>query len=148
MKKNTAGSVSPQETFVRAFDPDRNEYVMLPERDTVEIRVITGLKGTPNGWLMTPAAVRQLGFGRSPFRDYPDPEDPTVAHLVEMIPPGTDIGGVATTHWQATVLRADGIRQSIVITDLADARDPLFNALPEDERLDLAAPFLGRRAAA
>lgn len=148
MKKHTAGSIGPQEKLVRAFDPDLNEYVMLPERETVEVRVITGLKGTANGWLMTPSAVRQLGFGRSPFRDYPAVEDPTVAHLVEMIPPGTDVGGVATTYWQATVLRVDGIRQSIVITDLADARDELFNALPEDERLDLAAPFLGRRAAA
>lgn len=148
MKKHTAGSTGPQEKRVRAFDPDMNEYVMLSERETVEVRVITGLKGTENGWLMTPSAVRQLGFGRSPFRDYPEVEDPTVAHLVEMIPPGTDIGGVATTYWQATVLRADGIRQSIVITDLSDARDPLFNALPDEERLDLSAPFLARRASA
>lgn len=148
MKQHMAGAATAQERLVRAFDPDLNEYVMLPERETVEIRVITGLKGTANGWLMTPAAVRQFGFGRSPFRNYPEPEDPRVVHLVEMTPPGTVIGEAATVYWQATILRADGVRQSIVITDLADAHDELFALLTEEERLDIAAPFLGRRAAA
>lgn len=148
MKKHTSGEAGTQRALVRAFDPDLNEFVMIPESETVEIMVITGLKGTPDGWLMTPAAVRQLGFGRHPFIDYPEIEDPTIVLLAGMTPPGTDIGGRVTTYWQADFFRGDGIRQSIVITDLADARDPLFDALPEDQRLDLAAPFLGRREAA
>ncbi|MGE7136203.1 helix-turn-helix domain-containing protein [Luteibacter sp. NPDC031894] len=148
MKNHMAGAVNAQEHLVRAYDPDIDRYVMLAESEAAEVKAITGVKTTANGWLMTPALVRQLGFGRSPFRDYPEPEDPRVVHLVEMVPPGTLVGQVATVHWQATILRADGVRQSIVITDLADARDELFSLLPEDERLDIAAPFLGRRAVA
>lgn len=148
MKKHTSGPAGAQRALVRAFDPDLNEFVMIPESETLEIKVITGLKGTADGWLMTPSAVRQMGFGRSPLFEYPEVEDPTIVLLAGMTPPGTDIGGVATTYWQAAFFRADGIRQSLVITDLADARDPLFDALPEDQLLDLAAPFLGRREAA
>lgn len=148
MNKHTAGPASTQQTMVRAFDPDLNGFMMLPEAETVEIKVITGLKSTANGWLCTPALARQIGFGRSPFVDYPEVEDRTIVQLVGMTPPGTDIGGVATTYWQVAVLRADGIRQNLVITDLADARDELFAELSDEEKLDLAAPFLGRRAAA
>jgi hypothetical protein len=84
-----------------------------------------------------------LGFGRDPRREYPAVEDPRLVQLVSLESPVADEG-----YWMATLLRADGIRQSLAVACLADARDPIFDNLSEADRVHLAGPFLTAQAVA
>lgn len=148
MEKDTAEAGSTQhvagEQLMQAMDIVTGQMVDLPATEVVEIRAITGARPSgSDGWLWTPALARQLGFGRDPRREYPVVEDPRLMQLVAMEPP-TDGDGV----WMATLLRADGIRQSLAIACVADARDPLFAHLPMLERQQLSAPFLAAQVAA
>lgn len=148
MEKDTAEAGTTQheagDQLVRAMDIGTGQLVDLPAAEVVEIRAITGARPVGNdGWLWTPALARQLGFGRDPFREYPEVEDPRLVQLVAMEPPAAGEG-----YWTATLLRADGIRQSLAVACLADACDPLFSGLQELDRRQLSAPFLAAQAAA
>jgi hypothetical protein len=153
MKNSRGGSASAQRIdsigMVEAMDPDTGRLVMLPEAETVSVDVIHSLKATADGCLMTPAMYRRRGYGRDPSRDYPEPEDTRLVELVDMQAPGTAaLDGPANDYWWATFMRADGVRQSMVITDLADSRDALFEHLSVEDGCILAAPFVALEVAA
>lgn len=112
---------------------------LMPESQTAEVEIVTSMKPSGDGgWLWTPPLARQLGFGRNPFRDYPDPEDPRLVSLIDFKLSERHPG---KGYWEATFLRMDGVPQELMISCASDACDRLFLLLPAADKVKLSAPW-------
>jgi len=129
-----------------AIDLDAGR-VLVPANEIAGIPAIDAPEDDGGEYLITPRVVRQIGFGRNPFRTYPTVEDPRVIGVAEYLPPGTPRSdGELSRHWAAVLMRADGVSQYLTITCLRDATDPLFEHMNAADKAVLAAPFVGEAA--